>query len=149
MIDNDITFANIRTLSGLIKDKEISPVELISIFLEKIEKLNPVLSAFITIANESAYSDAQQAENLMNETLGVGFPLKYASNMLLAKVYMTLATNPDLGDGSSNYWQLAYDEAIKVEFVKRIRKEKQFDNLELLKKQLQIDQNNCKKLFRL
>ena len=42
-----------------------------------------------------------------------------------------------------------YDAAIKVEFVKRIRKEKQFDNLELLKKQLQIDQNNCKKLFRL
>ena len=59
-------------------------------------------------------SDAQQAESLMNESLGIGYPLKFAANMLLAKVYMTLATNPDLGDGSSNYWQLAYDEAIKV-----------------------------------
>ena len=63
---------------------------------------------------EQIISDAQQAESLMNETLGIGFPLKFAANMLLAKVYMTLATNPDLGDGSSNYWQLAYDEAIKV-----------------------------------
>lgn len=40
-----------------------------------------------------------------------------------------------------------YGSAIKVEFVKRIRKEKQFENLELLKKQLQIDQNNCIKFF--
>ena len=68
-------------------------------------------------------SDAQQASSLMSESaldlgsLGPGFPLKYASNMLLAKVYMTLATNPELGDGSkseADYWQLAYDEAIKV-----------------------------------
>ena len=42
-----------------------------------------------------------------------------------------------------------YGAALKVEFVKRIRKEKQFDNLELLKQQLQIDENNCKKFFRL
>ena len=42
-----------------------------------------------------------------------------------------------------------YGADIKVEFVKRIREEKQFDNLELLKKQLQIDESNCKKFFRI
>jgi len=42
-----------------------------------------------------------------------------------------------------------YGADIKVEFVKRIRDEQQFDNLELLKKQLQIDENNCKKFFRI
>ena len=42
-----------------------------------------------------------------------------------------------------------YGADIKVEFIKRIREEKQFDNLELLKKQLQIDENNCKKFFRI
>ena len=42
-----------------------------------------------------------------------------------------------------------YDADIKVEFIKRIREEKQFDNLELLKKQLQIDKNNCKKFFKI
>ena len=42
-----------------------------------------------------------------------------------------------------------YDANIKVEFEKRIREEKQFDNLELLSKQLQIDKNNCKKFFRI
>ena len=37
--------------------------------------------------------------------------------MLLAKLYMTLATNSELRDESlteMNYWQMAYDEAIKV-----------------------------------
>ena len=42
-----------------------------------------------------------------------------------------------------------YGADIKVEFVKRIRDEKQFDNLELLKKQLRIDESNCKKVFRI
>lgn len=60
--------------------------------------------------------DAQKAALLMNGTIGTGYPKQYAANMLLAKVYMTLATNPDLREGSlteMNYWQLAYDEAIK------------------------------------
>lgn len=63
-------------------------------------------------------SDAQQAEQLINGRAGIGYPLKYAANMLLAKVYMTLATAPaDLKDGAiseAQYWQMAYDEAIKV-----------------------------------
>ena len=62
-------------------------------------------------------NDANEATNLMNNTLGAGYPVKFAANMLLAKVYMTLATNSSLHDGSkseSEYWQMAYDEAIKV-----------------------------------
>ena len=42
-----------------------------------------------------------------------------------------------------------YGADIKVEFIKRIREEKQFGNLELLKKQLKMDENNCKKFFRI
>ena len=106
MIDNDITFANIRTLSGLIKDKEISPVELISIFLEKIEKLNPVLSAFITIANESAYSDAQQAEKaiMTGDYKGMlhGIPIALKDNIFTDGVLTTAAT-PGLKEYIPNY----------------------------------------------
>ncbi|MEM7367415.1 MAG: RagB/SusD family nutrient uptake outer membrane protein [Bacteroidota bacterium] len=59
-------------------------------------------------------SDAQQAANLMNGTSGSGYPQAYAANMLLAKVYMTLATAPaDLQDAGLDYWQLAYDQAIQ------------------------------------
>ncbi len=41
-----------------------------------------------------------------------GRPAAPAANMLLAKVYMTLAGNKTAGE--TDYWQKAYDEAIKV-----------------------------------
>ena len=56
-------------------------------------------------------------QSLMNGNFGTGYPRQYAANMLLAKVYMTLATNPDLrADGLSemDYWQLAYEQAMQV-----------------------------------
>lgn len=64
-----------------------------------------------------AISDAKMASELMNGTIGTGYPKQYAANMLLAKLYMALATNSSLqSDGLSemNYWQMAYEEAIKV-----------------------------------
>jgi len=59
--------------------------------------------------------DAEQAADLMNGTTGVGYPKANAANMLLAKVYMALATAPEsIKESGVNYWQLAYDEAIKA-----------------------------------
>lgn len=40
-----------------------------------------------------------------------------------------------------------YDFDIKVEFIKRIREEKQFDNLALLKEQLKLDESSCRRIF--
>lgn len=61
-------------------------------------------------------ADAQQAKQLLNGSAGTGYPSQYAANMLLAKVYMTMATAASevVVDPSANYWQLAYEEAIKV-----------------------------------
>ena len=62
-------------------------------------------------------SDAKMAQNLMNGSAGTGYPTRTAADMLLAKVYMTLATSSTLkedGISESDYWQMAYDEAIKV-----------------------------------
>ena len=62
-----------------------------------------------------AIEDAKIAATLMNGKVGFGYPKPFAANMLLAKLYMTLATNTALQDGFSEaqYWQMAYDEAIK------------------------------------
>ena len=62
-------------------------------------------------------SDAKMALKLMNGSSGAGYPKNFAANMLLSKVYMTLATNSDLqADGITEmqYWQLAYDEGKQV-----------------------------------
>jgi hypothetical protein len=61
--------------------------------------------------------DAMQAKSLLNGSAGVGFPKAHAAKMLLAKVYMHLATNPELHDASlseMDYWSLAYAEAIDI-----------------------------------
>jgi len=57
-------------------------------------------------------ADAEKAKSLMFEASAQagGRPGKYAANMLLAKVHMTLAGN----DNASPHWQHAYDEAIQV-----------------------------------
>ena len=65
--------------------------------------------------------DAEIASNLINgaaENSNNNIYIKsYAANMLLAKVYMTLATNPQLVPdelSGSNFWQLAYEQASAI-----------------------------------
>ena len=59
--------------------------------------------------------DCKTAQDYLNGSVGNGTIKPYAADMLLAKVYMTLATAPSaFTESGLNYWQLAYDEAIKV-----------------------------------
>src|SRR6202050_1978715 len=48
--------------SQRLRKRELSPVELTKDCLERIEKLNPVLNAFITVTAELALQQAKQAE---------------------------------------------------------------------------------------
>src|SRR6516165_9720417 len=48
--------------SQSLQKKEVSPVELTQSCLARIEKLNPVLNAFITVTAESALEEAKEAE---------------------------------------------------------------------------------------
>ena len=53
------------TIAGVAPDvqsRKISPVELTRLFLARIERLNPVLNAYVTITAENALAQAQRAE---------------------------------------------------------------------------------------
>jgi len=52
----------ISELAPRLRRREISPVEITEACLERIEKLNPVLNAFITVTAESALAEARAAE---------------------------------------------------------------------------------------
>jgi aspartyl-tRNA(Asn)/glutamyl-tRNA(Gln) amidotransferase subunit A len=54
--------ATIIELAPRLRSKEISPVELTRDCLERIEKLNPTLNAFITVLADSAMQQARAAE---------------------------------------------------------------------------------------
>jgi aspartyl-tRNA(Asn)/glutamyl-tRNA(Gln) amidotransferase subunit A len=57
----------IQHLSKLISSREISCLELVDATIERIEKLNPKLNAFITILGESAKREAKHADSLLKQ----------------------------------------------------------------------------------
>jgi aspartyl-tRNA(Asn)/glutamyl-tRNA(Gln) amidotransferase subunit A len=57
----------IRELGELLRRKSLSPVELVDQHLERIEKLNPKLNAFITVMADQARAQARQAEQEIRE----------------------------------------------------------------------------------
>jgi aspartyl-tRNA(Asn)/glutamyl-tRNA(Gln) amidotransferase subunit A len=57
-----LTLQTIAELAPRLRRKEISPVELTRACLDRIEKLNPTLNAFITVSAESALAEARAAE---------------------------------------------------------------------------------------
>ena len=55
-------YASLSKLAPNLRSCEISPVELVQTFLDRIEKKNDHLKAFISIARESAIANAKEAE---------------------------------------------------------------------------------------
>ena len=53
---------SIAGVSGLLRRKEISPVDLTNACLARIEQLNPSLNAFITVMHDLALDQAREAE---------------------------------------------------------------------------------------
>lgn len=52
----------VAELSQLLRDRKLSPVELTTLCLDRIERLNPILNAFVTVTADSALAQAREAE---------------------------------------------------------------------------------------
>ena len=52
----------IHELAMRLRKREVSPVEITRECLDRIEKLNPALNAFITVMDQSALAEARVAE---------------------------------------------------------------------------------------
>src|SRR6266851_8868810 len=59
---DDLTRMSIREVADLVRKKKVSPVELTTACLARIDRVNPALNAFITITAESALAQAREAE---------------------------------------------------------------------------------------
>jgi len=60
-----LDFISVSELSKLIKNKEVSPTELLDSTLKKIEKLDPILNSFAFLDIEGAKSLAKESEKRM------------------------------------------------------------------------------------
>ena len=64
----DIVFAPALTQAQLIRDRQISPLELVELYLARIETYNPQLGCFYHVAAESAIADAKQKTEQIAQT---------------------------------------------------------------------------------
>jgi aspartyl-tRNA(Asn)/glutamyl-tRNA(Gln) amidotransferase subunit A len=60
---DELAFASASRQAALMREKRLSPVELVTAYLERIERLDGRLRAFITVCGESALVDAKRAES--------------------------------------------------------------------------------------
>ena len=72
MGDNDLAFTPALELRRLIGGKQVSPVEVTELYLDRIDKLDSRLNSYLTVTREEAMRDARTAEEavLRGESLG-------------------------------------------------------------------------------
>lgn len=57
-----IPYLSVTELGTLLENSEVSPVEVTEAYLERIERINPLINAYITTAGDQAIADAKEAE---------------------------------------------------------------------------------------
>ena len=60
--NTDLCFLTLHELASRIQSNDVSPVEVAEAILERIERLNPRLNAYITVMADQALADARAAE---------------------------------------------------------------------------------------
>ena len=71
MVD-ELRWTSARELGRLIAERQISPVDVITACLARIEALEPMLHAFITVVGDRALDDAKRAQPAMDAPEAVG-----------------------------------------------------------------------------
>ena len=62
MEKSQLPFLSATELAGLLRAREVSPVEVTEAYLERIPQVDPQLNSYITVTAEQAMADARQAE---------------------------------------------------------------------------------------
>ncbi len=72
MTDRELAFTPAYELVKLVADKKVSPVALTRVFLERIERLNPELNAYLTVTADEAMESAKAAEQAVMDGQELG-----------------------------------------------------------------------------
>ncbi|MEA2428993.1 MAG: amidase [Thermoleophilaceae bacterium] len=96
MDSQDLAFAGLARQAELVRDGEISPVELVELHLRRIERLEPRLNAFRVVFAERALADARQAEGRRGaggERPLLGVPVAVKDNIDVAGEVSAMGTH--------------------------------------------------------
>ncbi|MEE8159992.1 MAG: amidase [Dehalococcoidia bacterium] len=93
----DIPYLTATELSERIKDREVSPVEAVEAYLDRIEELNPKLNSYITVLADEAMEAARGAEEaiIAGRYIGPmhGIPVALKDQLLTRGILTTAGSN--------------------------------------------------------
>ena len=96
MADERLAYEPATELLKLIRTKQVSPVELAEIFLERIDRLDPQLSSFLLLTRDLALEQARAAEDavMRGDRLGAlhGLPVSVKDTHMTAGVRTTMGS---------------------------------------------------------
>lgn len=67
-MDNNLYFKSAHVIAQLIRNKEISPLELTELYLQRMAHINPQLGSFVHVASELAREDAHIKTEILGNT---------------------------------------------------------------------------------
>ena len=110
-MSDEIAYATIAELGARYRKRDLSPVEVTQALLARIEKLDPVLHAFVTLTAERALADARAAEEALRRGDArplLGIPVAHKD------IYLTRGIRTTAGSALLADW-IPEDEATCVE----------------------------------
>ncbi|RLA11424.1 MAG: amidase [Gammaproteobacteria bacterium] len=78
---SELCFKPATELSSLLHSRQLGAVELLSTYMEQIDRLNPVVNAIVTLTREQAFESAKQADCKKNKGLLHGLPIGVKDNL--------------------------------------------------------------------
>ena len=92
----ELSFTPAYKLVDMIRSKKLSPVELMEVTLRRINKINPKLNAYLTVAHDEAMQAAQEAEQavITGSNLGQlhGIPISIKDLVITKNLRTTLGS---------------------------------------------------------
>lgn len=111
--EDELAFAGAARIAEMVRAKEVSPSELVELYLERISRIEPKLNAYRIVLGEQAHADAKRAE----ERLASG------EQAPLLGVPVAIKDNVDYAGEVTTHGTAAYGEPAKEDsvIVRRLR----------------------------
>ena len=111
--EDELAFAGAARIAEMVRAKEVSPSELVELYLERISRIEPKLNAYRIVLGEQAHADAKRAE----ERLASG------EQAPLLGVPVAIKDNVDYAGEVTTHGTAAYGEPAKEDsvVVRRLR----------------------------
>jgi amidase len=112
---SDVAFAGIVRQAEMVRRGDVTPTELVELYLDRIERLDPELNSYRVVLADRARADAKRVEERLANGGGDG--------MALAGVPIALKDTEDLEGELTAWGTAAFDEPAKAdgEMVSRLR----------------------------